>query len=96
MRAIIALALLVPIMAACGGTAAQEAGGGGGGAEPQVVGMNLVTAEKLLQDNDYAYTEVAQDGVFGIVNPNHWTVCKQTDVADHLVELQAAKRGCQP
>jgi hypothetical protein len=90
---LVGLALLLPITA-CG----ESTGGAASSASrpPAVVGMNLTTAEKLMKDNGYAYTEVAEDGLLGIVNTDHWTVCAQTEVSDHLIELKAAKRGCKP
>lgn len=89
----IGLALLVPAIAGCAGS--EVTSEAGSASAPSVAGMNLVTAEKVLEDANYAYTEVAEDGMFGIVNPNHWTVCRQMEVSDHLIELTAAKRGCQ-
>ena len=64
---LVALVLAVAFVAGCGG---------GSHAVPSVVGERLDVAESTVKDAGLGYEEIG-GGVFGIVVPSHWTVCRQ-------------------
>jgi hypothetical protein len=68
--------------------------GGQTPAGPSVTGMNLVNAESTLSQASINYQTHAQDGLFGIIDPNNWTVCSENSINGQTVMLNAAKYGC--
>jgi hypothetical protein len=63
-------------------------------AGPDVRGMALPEAEATLKKAGIAYSEHAQDGLFGILVKEHWVVCDEHYVNERMVRVDASKHGC--
>jgi beta-lactam-binding protein with PASTA domain len=60
---------------------------------PGVVGLSVPAAEHLLRAAGFRYDAVGEDGLFGIIVPQNWTVCSVARVGRY-VTLHAYKYGC--
>jgi hypothetical protein len=81
---IVAVLAVAVVVVACG----KKAVG------PDVTGMNLANAESQLDSAGISYQTHAQDGTFGIIVPDNWTVCSEDYINSTTVMLNAAKYGC--
>lgn len=70
---------------------------GCGGEEPlpeqDVRGMVLPDAQKELEAVGIR-TQVHSDGLLGVIVPEHWIVCDQEQISDHLIRLEVSKNAC--
>jgi len=83
---IIAIALVVAAVAFAGC-------GDDLGNSPDTRGMALPQAKVALKRAGYSVT-TTDDGVFGIMVPEHFIVCKQKEINANMVRLDVAKHGC--
>jgi hypothetical protein len=60
---------------------------------PDVRGMNLTDANKMLQDAGYTSTIVQNDTMFGVIIEANFAVCDQESTRGHIVPLRVAKHG---
>jgi hypothetical protein len=86
MKKYVAMIALTLAFAGCGG--ADFAGA------PDVRGMNLVDADKMLQDAGYTSTIVQTEAMFGVIVESNFAVCDQDSTRGHIVPLRVAKHGC--
>lgn len=63
-------------------------------APPDVVGLTLPTAKKLLAQAGYKAEVSNTDATFGILVPENYTICTQDDPRGNLVPILAQKDGC--
>lgn len=64
------------------------------GSPPDVTGLTLPTAKHELSAAGYRADVRNTDTMFGIVIPQHYTVCKQSDPKGDVVPILAQKYGC--
>lgn len=64
------------------------------GSPPDVVGLTLPTAQKLIKEAGYKPEVSNTDAAFGILVPANYTVCKQDEPIGNLVPILAQKDGC--
>jgi hypothetical protein len=65
-------------------------GGGGTGGAPDVRGLSLPSAERVLKQDNYR-ADVSSDGLFGVIVEENWTVCEQSEPKGRLVPLEVSK-----
>lgn len=87
-------------------TTASPAGNGGGSSPvaaessapqespPDVTGVTLPTAKHQLTEAGYKADVRNTDTTFGIIVPQNYTVCKQSDPRGDIVPILAQKYGC--
>jgi len=63
-------------------------------APPNVVGLPLPAAEAQLSAAGYTTAAVNTDTLFGIVNEDNYTICKQNPPRGNVVKVLAQKYGC--
>lgn len=63
-------------------------------APPNVVGLPLSTAEQQLSAAGYTTAPVNTDTLFGIVDEDNYTICKQNPPRGDVVKVLAQKYGC--
>lgn len=61
---------------------------------PDVTGLTLPTAKRQLSDAGFKADVKNTDTMFGIMVPEHYTVCKQSDPRGDVVPILAQKYGC--
>lgn len=64
------------------------------GSPPDVVGLTLPAAQKILKSAGFKADVSNTDTTFGILVPSNYTVCKQDDAVGNLVPILAQKYGC--
>lgn len=61
---------------------------------PNVVGLSLDAAEKILDQAGYETAASNTDTAFGIVVTSHFKVCEQDEARGAVVPVLAQKYGC--
>lgn len=61
---------------------------------PDVVGLTLTVAESELKSAGFQVDASNNDTMFGIVNPDNYTVCTQDPPRGSIVHVLAQKYGC--
>ncbi|HEX8689363.1 MAG TPA: PASTA domain-containing protein [Solirubrobacterales bacterium] len=61
---------------------------------PDVVGLSLPTAERLLAGAGFTIDVENTDTTFGVVVPDNFTVCQQDPPRGKIVHVLAQKYGC--
>jgi beta-lactam-binding protein with PASTA domain len=61
---------------------------------PDVVGLTLPAAQKALKSAGFKADVSNTDTTFGILVPENYTVCKESDPVGSLVPILAQKYGC--
>lgn len=64
------------------------------GSPPDVTGLTLPTAKRQLRSAGYKADVRNTDTLLGIIVPEHYTVCKQSDPRGDVVPILAQKYGC--
>jgi ATPase subunit of ABC transporter with duplicated ATPase domains len=63
-------------------------------APPNVVGLPLPAAKSALKSAGYTTAAVNTDTLFGIVNEDNYTICRQDPPRGTVVKVLAQKYGC--
>jgi hypothetical protein len=83
---------------ATGGSSGQadsaSSDAGTSGPPPDVVGLTLPTAQKMLKDAGYKADVSNTDTALGIIVPENYTVCEEDDAVGNIVPILAQKYGC--
>jgi hypothetical protein len=61
---------------------------------PNVVGLTLPAATKLLKGAGFQVDARNTDTAFGIINPDNYSICEQDSPRGTLVPVLAQKYGC--
>lgn len=61
---------------------------------PDVTGLTLTAAKAALRDAGFRADPTNTDTMFGIVNPDNYTVCTQDAPRGNIVPMLAQKYGC--
>lgn len=74
--------------------ASSEAEFGPSGEPPDVVGLPLPDAKRLLREAGYRAAATNTDTTFGIIVESNYTICTQDQPKGELVPVLAQKYGC--